>query len=326
MRRSARAIIGIAVLVPLVGAAAWDARSTGTLAGARTGLTIIAPAGTGGGWDTNARQLQAVMRETGVVTNPQVVNIPGAGGTIGLAQLAQMEGRGDVVMITGSAMVGGVEINDSPVSLDQVTTIARTTDDYEVVVVPADSPFESMDDAVAAWREDPGSVAVGGGSLGSTDQLLALQLADEVGVPPAEINYIAYSGGGEAVRALLSGASSIGISGYNEFADQIAAGRLRALAMSAPEPQPAVGIPTLYELGYDVHQANWRGVVAPPGLTQEQEAELTLILEETLGTEQWDTVLENNRWIDAELVGPPFRDFVEEETARVGRLLGDAGL
>ncbi|GAA2029329.1 tripartite tricarboxylate transporter substrate-binding protein [Pseudokineococcus marinus] len=326
MRRRARAVIGVALLVPLVGAAAWDARSAGTLSGARTGLTIIAPASPGGGWDTLARRLQGTMRETGVVTNPQVVNITGAAGTIGLAQLQQMEGRGDVLMVTGTVMVGGVEINDSPVGFDDVTPIARTTDDYEVVVVPADSPLESVDDLVAAWQEDPGAVAVGGGSLGGTDQLLAAQLALEVGVPATEVNYIAYSGGGEAIQALLSGASDVGISGYNEFADQIEAGTLRALAMSAPEPQPEVGIPTLYELGYDVHQGNWRGVLAPPGLTDEERQELTDIVSETLATPEWQQVLETNAWVDAELTGDDFTTFIDEEVARIQAILEEAGL
>ncbi|WP_432492233.1 Bug family tripartite tricarboxylate transporter substrate binding protein [Kineococcus auxinigenes] len=326
MHKRVKGVLGVALLVPLVGAAAWDARSTGTLSGARTGLTIIAPASPGGGWDTLARQLQAAMREADVVTNPQVVNVPGAAGTIGLAQLQEMEGQGDVLMVTGTVMVGGVEINDSPVGIDDVTPIARTTDDYEVIVVPADSPLRSVDDLVAAWRQDPGAVAVGGGSLGGTDQLLAAQLALAVGVPATEVNYIAYSGGGEAIQALLSGASDVGISGYNEFADQIEAGELRALAVSAPEPQPELGVPTLYELGYDVHQGNWRGLLAPPGLTDEERRELTDIVTETLATPEWEETLERNRWVDSELVGEELTTFIDEEVARIQAILEEAGL
>ncbi|WP_299036937.1 tripartite tricarboxylate transporter substrate binding protein [uncultured Pseudokineococcus sp.] len=326
MRRRAAGIVGVVLLVPLVGAAAWDARSSGTLSGARTGLTIIAPASTGGGWDGLARQLQATMRDTDVVTNPQVVNVPGAAGTIGLAQLAQMEGQGDVIMITGTVMVGGVEINDSPVGFDDVTSLARLTDDYEVIVVPADSPLQSVDDLAAAWQADPGAVAVGGGSLGGTDQLLAAQLAQEVGVPATDVNYIAYSGGGEAIQALLSGASDVGISGYNEFADQIEAGALRALALSAPEPQPELGVETLYELGYDVHQGNWRGLLAPPGLTEEERAELEAIVAETVATPEWAETVERNQWVDVTLVGEDFADFIDEEVARIQAILEEAGL
>ena len=326
MRGRARGIVGVVLLVPLVGAAAWDARSSGTLSGARTGLTIIAPASPGGGWDGLARQLQTVMRETDVVTNPQVVNVTGAAGTIGLAQLAQMEGQEDVVMITGTVMVGGVEINDSPVGFDDVTPLARLTDDYEVIVVPADSPLQSVDDLAAAWQADPGAVAVGGGSLGGTDQLLAAQLAQAVGVSGADVNYIAYSGGGEAVQGLLSGASAVGISGYNEFATQIEAGRLRALAISAPEPQPDLGIPTLYELGYDVHQGNWRGLLAPPGLTEEELAELEAIVAETVATPEWEETVERNQWVDVTLVGEDFAGFIDEEVARIQAILEEAGL
>lgn len=327
-RRTGRWFTGAAAvaLVPLVLTAGWDAHRTGTLSGARTGLTIIAPAAPGGGWDTVARELQNAMRENDIVSNPQVVNVPGAAGTIGLSQLLGMDGQEDVVMITGTVMIGGIAVNGSPQDLTATTPVARIADDYEVLVVPADSPYQTLDDLLTAWKQDPGSIAIGGGSLGGTDQLLAALLAQEVGIDPLQVNYIPYAGGGEAVSSLLSGASSVGISGWNEFADQVEAGELRALAMSAPEPQPQFGVPTLMEQGIDLHLPNWRGVVAPPGLSDEETQELQDIIDETIATDEWSDALERNAWQDTELLGPEYGQFIAEETDRIDGIVQEAGL
>lgn len=326
--RTGRYLTGAAgiALIPLVLAAGWDAHRTGTLSGARTGLTIIAPAAPGGGWDTVARELQAAMRENDVVSNPQVVNVPGAAGTIGLSQLLGMDGQEDVIMVTGTVMIGGIAVNDSPQDLTTTTPVARIADDYEVLVVPADSPYQTLDDLLAAWTQDPGSIAIGGGSLGGTDQLLAALIAQNVGIDPAEVNYIPYAGGGEAVASLLSGASALGISGWNEFADQVESGNLRALALSAPEPQPQIDVPTLMEQGIDLHLPNWRGVVAPPGLTDAETSELLDIIDETIATDEWQDALERNSWQDTELLGEEYGQFIEQETERIDGIVQEAGL
>ncbi|QVJ02262.1 hypothetical protein KGD82_06150 [Nocardiopsis eucommiae] len=133
---------------------------------ARSALTVIAPAAAGGGWDLAAREFQQATRTESIVNSVQVVNVPGAGGTIGLGQLRRLEADPTTVMITGAAMVGGVEMGGSSARLSDVTPIARLTDDFQVIAVPADSPWETLDDFLEDWREDP-DIPVGGGSAGS---------------------------------------------------------------------------------------------------------------------------------------------------------------
>ena len=257
-----------------------NAASSGGTATARSKLTLVAPAAPGGGWDGFAREAQQALRGQGTVNNPQVVNVPGAGGTIGLSQFVQNPGREDALMVTGGVMVGAVELSDNPESLADVVPIARMADYYAALVVPADSPIQTLDDFIAAWRRDPGGTSVSGGSLGSIDHLLSGLLAKQTGIDPREVNYIPYSGGGEALSALLSHVTTAGVSGYNEVSDQIEAGTLRALAISAPERIDGTDLPTFREQGVDVAMSNWLGVVAAPGVTDEAKRELVDIVTE----------------------------------------------
>ena len=232
-------------------------------------LDIIAPAGPGGGWDQTARAMQTALQEGGLASGIQVKNIAGAGGTIGLAQFVTSEKKkGDAILVGGLVMVGAILTNKAPVTLDDVTPLARLTGEYELIVVPADGPIKTMADLVAKLKADPGSVSWGGGSTGGTDHILAGLIAKAAGVDPAGVNYIAHSGGGEALSSILGGHVTAGISGYEEFAPQIAAGKLRALAISSDERLPGIDIPTLKEQGLDVSLVNWRGVFAPPQIRE----------------------------------------------------------
>jgi len=163
-------------------------------------LTIIAPAAPGGGWDQTARAMQHVLETQGLVRIVQVENVPGAAGTIGLSQfMTGYRGRGDALLVTGLVMLAAILWNESPVSLAQVTPIARLTGEYEVIAVPASGPHREMRSLVDALRANPRAVSWGGGSAGGTDHILAGLIVAAAGVEARRANYIAFSGGGEAV-------------------------------------------------------------------------------------------------------------------------------
>ncbi|OZD08795.1 tricarboxylic transporter [Rhodococcus sp. 06-156-3C] len=323
--RRAFAAVGIVAAVAIVAVGVVDAASSGGGADARSQLTLIAPAAAGGGWDGAAREAQQALRAQGIVNNTQVVNIPGAGGTIGLSQFTGMAGDSATMMVMGITMLGAININGSDVDLGDVTPIARLADDYDVVVVPADSPIQTLDDLMVEWRADPDRFAFGGGSLGSVDQMIISRMAQENDIDPAGVNYIAYSGGGELATSLMSGTIKASVSGYEDFVDQIEAGNLRALAISAPEPVDSIDLPTLIELGYDVSLTNWRGIVAPPGITEEQRTELEAIVTEMVETPEWRDALERNRWTDTFAAGEEFAAGLRSETEFVDGIWADLG-
>jgi len=298
-------------------AAAWLPAASATSTGAQT-LTIVAPAAPGGGWDQTARAMQRALHDLDPHAAVQVENVPGAAGTVGLARFVSAErGRPDALLVIGLVMVSGIAMNGSAVSLADVTPIARLTGEHEVIVVPADSPHRTLQDLVATLRRAPQSVSWGGGSAGGTDDLLARLLAEAVGVPPAAVNYVAFSGGGEALAAVLGGQVTAGVSGYGEFAQSIATGQLRALATSAPAREPGLDAPTLREAGVPLDLANWRGVVAPPGISAAEQNALTARVRAMVASHAWKETLRRTGWSDLYSDGPAFRQFLLAEQSRV---------
>jgi putative tricarboxylic transport membrane protein len=289
---------------------------------AATPLTIVAPAAPGGGWDQTARVMQRVLAAIEPGASVQVENVPGAAGTIGLARFVQSErGNPNALLVTGLVMVSGVITNQSPVSLADATPIARLTGETEVIAVPASSPYRTMPALAEAFKADPGAIAWGGGSAGGTDDLLVRLMAEQLGLPASRVNYIAFAGGGAALAAVLGGQVTAAVSGYGEFAGQIAAGELRALAISAPARIAAIDAPTLRETGIALDLANWRAVVAPPGLSDAERDGLIERVTRMARSDPWKNTLEQNGWEDTFLAGADFRQFLLAEQARVEAVL-----
>jgi putative tricarboxylic transport membrane protein len=256
-----------------------------------------------------------------------VVNVTGAGGTIGLAQFVNTaKGDPSQLMVNGITMLGAILTNKSPVSLDQVTPIARLTGDPLVIVVPATSPIKSVKELADSVKADPAKVTWAGGSAGGADHMLAAMFTKASGSDPAKVNYIAFSGGGEALAAMLGGKVTAGVSGYGEFESQIKAGKLRALAISFGQRMSGVDVPTLKEQGMDVEVVNWRAVMAGPDITAEQRKTLTDTIEKVVKSKEWAEILKARGWEDYYLAGEPFKAFVKEEQSRVGDILKSVGL
>ena len=290
-------------------------------------LKITAPAGPGGGWDSASRSLQQVMTATGAAKNVQVVNVPGAGGTVGLAQFVNnAKGDGNQLMVMGITMVGAVLTNKAPVGLDAVTPIARMTGDPLVVVVPANSPHKTIKDLAAAVKADTTKVVWAGGSAGGADHILAGLVVKQAGGDPAKLNYVPFSGGGEALAEMLGGRVSAGVSGYNEFESQIKAGKLRALAVSTAKRIEGVDVPTLKEQGLDVEVVNWRGVVAGPGISAQQKTALATAVTKALKSPEWAKISKARGWDDAYLDADAFAAFLKSDQQRVKEVLTSIGL
>jgi putative tricarboxylic transport membrane protein len=290
-------------------------------------LLLIAPAAPGGGWDQTARALQETMQGAGVAKTVTVDNIPGAGGTVGLAQFVDKhKGNGNALLVNGLVMVGAILTNNSPVTLDQVTPIARLTGEYEVLVVPASSDINSLADLISKFKADPGSVSWGGGSAGGTDHILAGLIAQTAGVEGSKVNYVPFSGGGEALAAIMGGHVTVGISGLGEWLGQIKSGELRALAISSPERLEGTDIPTLKEQGVAVDLANWRAIVAAPGIDDTQKAALLQAVETAVKSDGWKKALTDKQWMDLYLSGDEFASFLKQENERVTATLKQIGL
>ncbi|WP_433244174.1 Bug family tripartite tricarboxylate transporter substrate binding protein [Streptosporangium sp. CA-135522] len=317
-RLTALAVLSLAALT-----ACGSGSGSGTAAGT---LKIMAPASPGGGWDQTSRTAAEAFKSADPSRKVEVYNVPGAGGTIGLAQLAGEKGNGNLLMTMGLVMLGAVEQNKSKVTLAETTPIAKLTEEYEIVVVPAASPYKSLADLVTAWKADPARIAIAGGSAGGTDHIVAGLMAKAAGIDPKKVNYIAHSGGGEALNALLGNKVAMGVSGIGEFAEHVKSGKLRALGVTSPDRVDIVDAPTLKEGGLDVELANWRGFVAPPELDDAARKNLTDLVTKMHDSQTWKEAVAKNGWIDSFQTGPQFADYLTAEQAKVKTIIAEMGL
>jgi putative tricarboxylic transport membrane protein len=323
-------------LVPIAAALALAATACGESGGGGggggsggtiTGLEILVGTAPGGGFDLTARTAAQVMEDAKLARNVRVSNVPGAGNTVALAQLVNQEGNGKVMQQMGLSVVGNVYTNKSKATLNDVTPIARLTQEPEIVVVKSDSPYQTLQDLTAAWKADPGKVTVGGGgSPGSQDYLTPMLMAEQLGMDPKQVNYVAYDGGGELITAILGGQVAFGVTGVGETLDQIEAGKIKALGVSSAERVESVDAPTLKEGGVDLEFINWRGWIAPGGLSEDDKQALTDLAGKMVATQEWKDALAKNGWTDAYMGADEFATFIKEEDARIRDVLSELGL
>lgn len=311
---------GSAALLP----AAW---STSASAQAMNALQIFVPAAPGGGWDSTARTIEMAMKTDGIAKDFKFEHAPGAGGAVGLPKfLSSKKGQADALLVGGMVMVGALIANKSPVSMKDLTPVARLTGEAEVIVVPADSKLKTMKEWADAFKADPGKMSVAGGSAGGTDHILAGMVAKALGKTAKDVSYVAFAGGGPATAAILGNQVACGVSGLGEFVEHIKAGKMRALAVSSDKRIPGLDVPTLKESGIDVELFNWRGVFGAPGITADQQNALVAVVKKMVEGPTWQAELKKKDWTSIPLYGADYGKYLDSEITRITGILKDLGL
>ena len=294
---------------------------------AQDNFKVMIGANPGGGYDQTGRGIGKAMQEAGVAGSVTYENKGGAGGTIGLAQFANAsKGDPNAMIVVGAIMVGAIVQNKPPITLNDATPVARLLAEYNVFVVPVNSPLKTMKDVVEQMKKDPGSVKWGGGSKGSVDHVSVAMIARESGVDATKINYVPFKGGGEATAAVLGGHVTVGTSGLAEFEEFIKTGKMRAIGVTAPNRIRGSDIPTLVEQGINVSIGNWRGVYGAPGITPAQRQKLVDAVAKATKTKSWAETLASNKWNSALMTGDDFGKFVDDDTARLRALMLKLGM
>ncbi|MDJ0350443.1 tripartite tricarboxylate transporter substrate-binding protein [Cryobacterium sp. PH29-G1] len=327
-RTAGTAVLAGAVILALSACGVTGAKDTdGAASGPIDNLQVMVPNAPGSGYDVTGRAAVKVMDDIGTATSTEVTNLAGAGGTVGLARTLTETGNANFLMVMGLGVVGAAYTNEGNAKVADATPIARLIEEAGAIFVPADSPYQSLDDMITAWKVDPAAFAVGGGSSpGGPDHLLPMQLADAVGIDPGAVNFISYDGGGELLPAILGGKLQFAASGYGEFLEQVKSGDLRVLAVTSEERVPVIDAPTLTEEGVDLIFTNWRGFLAAPGLTDAETARLVDAVTAMHDSDEWAAVLKANAWTDSFLTGDDFGTFLTEQDERVATTLKTLGL
>ncbi|MGO4455170.1 Bug family tripartite tricarboxylate transporter substrate binding protein [Arthrobacter sp. RAF14] len=309
------------------GGSAPQSSAAGSAAEPLKGLRIMVPNTAGGGYDTTARTAAKVMGETKTASNVEVFNLAGAGGTVGLARLVNEKGNKDLTMLMGLGVVGASYTNKSPAKLTETVPLARLIQEPGAIMVPKSSPYKTIKDLVDAWKADPSKLAVGGGSNpGGPDHLLPMQLAQAVGIEPKKVNFVSFDGGGDLLPAILGNKLGFAASGAGEYLDQIKSGEIRVLAVSGAQRLDGVDAPTFKESGIDLEFTNWRGIVAPPGISDADRDRVIAALTKMHGTDEWKAALKTHGWTDAFITGDEFGTFLKDQDQRVADVLKKLGL
>lgn len=320
------AALGTALALTVAGCAS-ESSSSPQSDGPVSGLRFLVPNAPGSGYDTTARAAVKAMEEASIIKGAEVFNLAGAGGTVGLQRIVNEKGNGKLVMQMGLGVVGASYTNKSKATLAETTPIAKLIEEPEAIAVPKNSPYKTLADFVTAWKADPGKTPIGGGSSpGGPDHLAPMLTAQAVGVQPKDVNFVSYDGGGELLAALLGSKIKAAFTGTGEVEEQAAAGQLRILAVTSAERIEGIDAPTLKESGYDLTFTNWRGLVAPGGISDAAKEQLTTAVEKMHASEQWKATLADKGWTDAFMTGDDYAAFLTAEDTRVREVLGKLGL
>ncbi len=327
---SSRRVAAVVVAVAATAAAGCGAFDTGDAAVGddypSEPVNLTAPAEPGSGWDTTARALAEALQKEDLADSPlPVQNRVGATGCVWLNEMVNdYEGASDQIAITSTPIMSNHLRGDCEPTYEDVTMIASIIVENYVVVVPADSEYETADDLLTAIKEDPESVPVAGSG---DDQLPFALLVREAGGDPSQVNFIQYEGGGEEITALLNGDVVAAVAGVSEFRSQLESGDLVGLSVLREEPlePPLDDIPTAPEQGYDVTLANWRGVYGPPDMPDAAVEYWQDTLEEVLDTPTWQELADRNQWEPLFLKGDELDAYLEKANDEIEQGLKDTG-
>lgn len=292
-------------------------------------VEYIAPANPGGGWDTLVRTTANTIRAENLApVNFAAINIPGGGGSVAWAQIARDEKNDHKLFATSPPIILVPLSGRSRFDHNDFTPIARLITDYSIVLVRADSPYQTINDLFDAMKENP-SLSIGGGSAaGSMDHIAVAGAAGAAGLNAASVNYIAFSGGGEVMTNLRGGHIAAGVTGAGESSAQLEDGMLRALAVSSPERihGPLADVPTYIEQGVDYTFDIWRGVMGPKGMSDEAVAYYQDLFARMQETDNWKESRDRLGWYDAYQSSEEFGQFLDQQYELFSSVLSDLGL
>jgi putative tricarboxylic transport membrane protein len=292
-------------------------------------VAFIAGSAAGGSIDLTARTLQRVWEQNQTVKPPViVVNKPGAGNSAAWNYLNERGADGHAIAIGTTNLVSNPVVDPKLAGYRDVTPLALLFDDYFLLMVRADSPLKTLADVRQRLQQDPAALSIGyGPGVGAGSHSAAAVAVKGMGVDVRKSRMIPYRSAGDAISAMLGGQIDI-VSGTAANAPPfIAAGRVRAIAVIAPQRLGGVlaQVPTAKEQGVDASFTNWRGVIGPKGMRREQVEFWVGALRTASASEAWQRDLERNFWKANFISGEAFDRFLRAEVDRFRAIWADIG-
>jgi putative tricarboxylic transport membrane protein len=306
--------------------------TTGLTTTTASAAECIAPANPGGGWDFTCRQIGKIMFDIGAVDKPvQVTNMPGAGGGLAYGNVVnERSDDADLIVAASSATTTRLAQNAyAGMTADQVRFVGAIGADPGVIVVAADSPFQSLGDMVDAIKADPGSVAFAGGSaVGGFDHMKPLMVLQKAGFTDIrKIKYIGVDGGADAITQTVGGFTQAMTGDMSEIVSFLSNGDIRVIAVLTDERVPGFDdIPTAKEQGFDVVAVNWRGLYVPKGISDAKFDEWAGKLQQVADSPEWAKAMADNGLAPFTKVGGDFQSYVDGLVADIATMSKELGV
>ena len=295
-------------------------------------IHFVIGGGAGGGWDGTARGTGEALTKSGMLKSASFENMSGGGGGKALAFMINTQPK-NTVLVQSTPLVlrsitrhKGYVSGSGVLSYKDVTPIAGVIGDYGAIAVAKNSPYMNFKDVVDAYKKDPKSIKMAGGSVrGSMDHLIGALAFQAAGANPNDVAYIPYDAGGKALAGLLSGETQIISTGLGELMG--ARDQVRIIGITAPSRvADAPDAPTLKEQGYDVQFVNWRGFFGPPNMSNKDKQALSTMLGKVMKTSEWEAVRKRNAWVNIYNSDKDFVKFLEKQTVEMTALMKKLGV
>jgi len=297
-------------------------------------LHFVIGGGAGGGWDGTARGTGEALTKAGMLQSASFENMSGGGGGKALAYMINTKPANTILVQSTPLVLRSITRHEGYVtgggsgvlSYKDVVPIAGVIGDYGAIAVAKNSPFKNFKDVVDAYKKDPSSVKMAGGSVrGSMDHLIGALAFQEAGADPNKVIYVPYDAGGKALAGLLSGETQIISTGLGELMG--ARDQVTIIGITAPDRvSDAPDVPTLKEQGYDVQFVNWRGFFGPPGMSNKDKKAIAKMLGDVQKTPEWEAVRARNAWVNIYNPDKKFVKFLEKQTKEMTNLMKKLGV
>ena len=306
--------------------------ATTTSSVAHEKLHFVIGGGAGGGWDGTARGTGEALTKAGLLKSASFENMSGGGGGKALAYMINTKPANTILVQSTPLVLRSITRHEGYVkgagtlSYKDVVPIAGVIGDYGAIAVAKNSPYKNFKDVVDAYKKDPSSIKMAGGSVrGSMDHLIGALAFQEAGANPNNVVYVPYDAGGKALAGLLSGETQIISTGLGELMG--ARDQVRIIGITAPDRvADAPEVPTLKEQGYDVQFVNWRGFFAPKSMSSADVKKIEKMLGDVQKTPEWETVRKRNAWVNIYNPGRKFDSFLKGQTKEMTKLMKKLGV
>jgi len=292
-------------------------------------VDIVVASGAGGSSDRTARVVQRLLQANPAFPSISVTNRPGGGGTVAWSYLAQQPGDPHFIATFSPTMVTNHLLGVGKLNYTDFTPLSVLLREYVLVTVNAESPITSGKALIERIRADPTALSFAfSASPGNHNHIVIGMIFKAAGADPRQSKIVIQKSGGVGATAVMGGHIDVLVGAPANVLPHIAAGKLRAVGLSAPQRQAgsAAELPTLREQGIDAVFYSWRGFLGAKDLTPSQIAFWDAAFAKAVQGDDWKQDLAQNAWAEDLKSAAETRKHLDSEHALIGGMLGELGL